>query len=67
MNFYQVRQYTKFPFKNQRIDRLIQSFETLTQAQNFSIAYNTRRDKYGKYIVPSTLGYYVCEVQDPQF
>lgn len=67
MNFFQVRQYTRFPFRNIKVDKLIQSFETLDQANEFSIAYNTQRNEKGKYIVKSRDGYYVCEIKEPSF
>lgn len=67
MNFFQVRKYTKFPFRNIQADELIQSFETLDQANAFSIAYNTKKNEKGKYIVKSNDGYYVCEIKNPSF
>lgn len=67
MNFFQVRQYTKFPHKDTKNDKLIKSFETLDQANEFSIAYNTQKDDKGNYIVPSSKGYYVCVIKNPEF
>lgn len=68
MNFFQVRQYSNFPFRDVKKDKLIKSCELLEEANAFSIAYNTKKDKEtGEYVIPSEKGYYVCIVMNPGF